>query len=126
VKLTLAKSTMAKSKSNKLGVWAFIIGVIAAVVLGLLGGTLGAQWQQWLAILLVVIGIVVGLLNVTSDETMGFLTTAAILVFVSYAGSQAMAVAGQWAVNVFQALMLLFVPATIIVALRALWTLARD
>jgi uncharacterized membrane protein YccC len=122
------KSTMtAKKKNNTVGVWAFTIGVIAAVVLGFVGSfwNLGGA-QQWLAVLLGVLGILVGVLNVTGDEAMSFLTVTAILVFVSFAGSQAIQMIWAPLTNVFNALMLLFVPATIIVAVRALWTLARD
>lgn len=122
---------MAKRKSNQLGSWAFTIGVAIAILLGVIGSSLSGTAQEWLAILLVVVGIVVGILNVTGDEAMGFLTTSAILVFVSFAGSQSLAAVGsvwllQAIVNVFNALMILFVPATIVVALRAIFSLARD
>lgn len=109
-----------------IGSWAFTVGVFVAIILGVVGGRLGGAAQQWLAVLLVVIGIIVGILNVTGDEAQGFLMTAAILVFVSYAGSQALAVVWTPLQDVFNALMLLFVPATIVVALRAVFMLARD
>lgn len=121
---------MAKNR-NMIGSWAFTVGVLIAVVLGAIGGSLGGAAQQWLAVALIVIGIIVGILNVTSDEAMGFLTTSAILVFVSWAGGQtlsALSDAGVLSifVSIFNAFMVLFVPATIVVALRAVFTLARD
>lgn len=126
------KIIMAKKRSNNLiGSWAFTIGVLIAILLGLIGTKIGPAASTWLAVLLFVVGIVVGVLNITSEEAMGFLTTSAILVFVSFAGSQTMSALGStWfivmLINVFNALMVLFVPATIVVALRAIFTLARD
>jgi hypothetical protein len=119
---------ISKRKSNTLGVWAFTIGVVAALVLGFIGSfwELGDSTQRLLAIALGVIGIIVGILNVSGDEAMSFLTVTAILVFVSFAGASAIEQIWAPLANVFNALMLLFVPATIIVAIRALWTLARD
>lgn len=122
------KKLATKKRSNTIGVWAFTIGVVVALILGFIGSfwSLSTTTQQWLAILLGVMGILVGVLNVTSDEAMSFLTATAILVFVSFAGKDAIATIWPPLVNVFNALMLLFVPATIIVAIRALFTLARD
>ena len=122
---------MAKRSKNMLGSWAFTIGVLIAVLLGLLGAKLGPSAMQWLTLLLFVVGIIVGIMNITSEEALGFLTTSAILVFVSFAGSQTLAQLGaNWVVGtlvgIFNALMVLFVPATIVVALRAVFTLARD
>jgi len=123
---------MAKRNTNMIGSWAFIIGVLVAVLLGVLGGKIGTAAASWLTLLLFAVGIIVGILNVTSDEAMGFLTTSAILVFVSFAGSQAMQAAAANSgivlalINIFNSLMVLFVPATIVVALRAVFTLARD
>ena len=121
----------AKKQNNQLGSWAFTIGVIVAIVLGLVGAKLTNNWQGILAIVLIVIGIIVGVLNVTGEEAMGFLTTSAILVFVSFAGAQTLVAASNvWVlkalVDVFQSLMILFVPATIVVAIKTVFTLARD
>jgi hypothetical protein len=122
---------MAKKGGNLVGSWAFTIGVLIAILLGLIGSSLGSAAMQWLTLLLFIVGVIVGVLNITSEEAMGFLTTSAILVFVSFAGSQSLQTLGTtWIVgalvNIFNALMVLFVPATIVVALRAVFTLARD
>ena len=117
---------MAKKKSSGslVGSWAFLVGVILAVILGFI------SMESWMALVLVIIGIIVGLLNITASEAMGFLHAGAILVFVTWAAGQGEGtgfhVLGQWAVNILDALMLVFVPATIIVALRAVFGLARQ
>lgn len=117
---------MAKKNNNMIGSWAFTIGVIVALLLGILSSWFSASAQQWLAIALVVIGIIVGLLNVTGDETHQFLITAAILVFVSGSGAGALSLVWMPLASAFQYLMILFVPATIVVAIKAVFALARD
>ena len=60
---------MAKTKGMDIvGKWAFLAGVVLAVVLGALGPVNGT----W-AMVLVAIGLVVGLLNVADKEVMPFL-----------------------------------------------------
>ena len=119
---------MAKGKSsrnaNLLGSWSFLIGVVLAVILGL-GFTGGYQATLlWVVFLL---GIVVGLLNIAVDEASGFLTSGTVLVLVSFLGVQ-VGVFDQVApviANVLKGILTLFVPATIIVALRSVFVLAR-
>ena len=112
---------MAKKKSdNSLGSWAFLVGVILAVVLGLIG-SLNPTWI-WI---LVIIGLIVGLLNVTGSEMGPFLLAGAVLIIASEFGGDAL---GSVRIldNVLQALLVLFVPATIIVAIKHVFSLARN
>ena len=113
---------MAKGKSgNLLGSWAFLIGVVLAVVFGLvqIGGL-----STNVVYILVVLGIRIGLLNIGDAETHSFLIAGTILVIVSSLGS---AVVSQVDLldRVLQSLTVLFVPATIIVALKSVFSLAR-
>ena len=124
---------VAKGKSNGanlLGSWSFLIGVVLAVLLGL-GFTGGYQGTiLWVVFLL---GIIVGLLNIAVDEAAGFLTSGTVLVLVSYLGASVLnGVAATGVVGVTQlvgvlnGILTLFVPATIIVALRAVFVLAKN
>lgn len=54
-----------------LGGWAFIIGLIVAVIIAIFGTT-----ETWPMYLLVVLGLIVGLLNVTDKEVGSFLIAA--------------------------------------------------
>jgi len=107
---------MAK-KGNRIGSWAFLIGVILAVIFAFAAA---ANWVVWT---LIVIGLIVGLLNIAVKEIEPFLMAGAIFVIVSALGK------GVFPAGFMQALlnnlMYLFVPATIIVALRSLWALGR-
>lgn len=109
---------MAKS----FGAWAFLIGVVLAVIIGLIsGGTINALWTGILAL----IGLIVGLLNVTDKEVTPFLMAGVILVIASSLGGDVMS-SVPLAGGVLKAINILFVPATIIVALKSVFSLAKD
>ncbi len=112
-----------KGSKNAIGAWAFLIGVILAVILGLFQDQLGQV--NWIPVVLVLIGLVVGLLNVGVTETNSFLIASVSLVIVSFMGSAVLGVVPQIA-SILLALLELFVPAAIIVALRTMFVIARD
>ncbi len=104
------------------GAWAFLFGVILAVILGLVSqGTLNALWT-WI---LVLIGLVVGLLNVTEKEVTPFMMAGAVLVIVSSLGSAVMD-SVPLLNGILMAMLALFVPATIVVAIKSVFALAKD
>jgi len=111
---------MAKKVGDVIGRWAFLIGFILAIILGLFGPIN----QTWTAVL-VIIGIVVGLLNVADKEVTPFLMSGAVLIIASALGQNVIGVIG--AVNgILSALLAIFVPATIIVAVKNVFSLAKN
>lgn len=124
-KKKVAKSAKAAKIPHLVGSWAFLIGIILAVLLGL--GFTGSYHVQmlWAVFLL---GIVVGLLNIAATEVSGFLTSGTILVLVSFLGIQVGVFEGVAPViiNILKGILTLFVPATIIVALKAVFIFARQ
>lgn len=111
---------MAKNTRNALGGWAFLGGVVLAIILGILG----AMTTSWV-IVLMVIGLIVGLLNIAEREVQAFLTSGAILIIASALG-QGVVLQIPVLYNVLQALLAVFVPAIIIVAVKNVFTLARN
>ncbi|MEK6844654.1 MAG: hypothetical protein AABX44_00170 [Nanoarchaeota archaeon] len=112
---------MAKTRGvDVVGKWAFLIGVILAIVLGLFDPVLG----NWI-IVLVVIGLIVGLLNVTDKEVAPFLMSGAVLIIASALGGSLMSDM-PYVGAVLDALLAVFVPATIIVAIKNVFSLARN
>ena len=110
---------MAKG-SSKIGGWAFILGAVVAVLVGLFG-SLSPLWL----VILVVLGLLVGFLNVTGGESTDFLLAAVALVIVAAFGRDvlsAIALLGR----VLEAMIAFVVPATVIVALKAIYSLARS
>jgi hypothetical protein len=57
----------------KFGKWGFIIGLVIAVLAGLF---FQPTWAIWV---LAILGVIVGLLNVTAEDTRGFLLAAIAL-----------------------------------------------
>ena len=115
----------ASGRSALVGSWSFLIGLVLAILMGL--GLSGA-YASTLVWVIFLLGIVVGLLNITHDETNAFLVSGTVLVIVSSLG--AAAVESVTIVNYSMAALLkgvltLFVPATIVVALKSVFQLAR-
>lgn len=119
---------MAKESGPKWGVWAFIVGIILALIGGILVGLLGAG-QTAVTAILIVLGLVVGFLNVTDKETKDYLLAAVSLILVTYFGGQVLGIVpiiGSYLQSVFGAIITFVIPATIIVSLKAIYGLARD
>lgn len=115
---------------KQIGNYSFIIGVIIAVVLGLATPKLGTA-QQWLWSLLVVLGLVVGFLNVSGKETKEFLWVTVALVVVAFAGSaqvnswEKVELIGTYLKGIFDSILAFVVPASVVVALKDVWELAK-
>ena len=118
---------MAKKRlgnAHLLGSWSFLVGVVLAVLLGL---GLTGPYQATMLWVVFLLGIVVGLLNITHNEVGSFLTSGTILALVSFLGVQVGVFDAVAPVigNILRGILTLFVPATIIVALKSVFVLAR-
>ena len=113
---------------SKMGEWAFIIGVLIAIAIGVFAGNLGQNLQGWLVLLLVVLGLIVGLLNVSEKETTPFLVAAAALLITGTAGSSLaiIPVIGGYLQDIVMNIAVFVTPAAIVVALKAIQSLAKD
>ncbi len=112
---------------KRVGNYSFIIGVIIAIVLGIV--SLGAA-TPWLASLLVILGLIVGFLNVVGKETKEFLVIAAVLIIAAAMGGAAatlggVEVIGAYLQGIFTQLLAFVVPATVVVALKDIWRLGQ-
>jgi hypothetical protein len=124
-----------KSKENSLGAWAFLVGVILAILIGLSTSLISiptlTTYSSSIYAILVILGIIVGFMNVTSKDSQTFLIAGAILVIVSNMGMTAVQGSligigiGNIVTSTFAALLALFVPATIIVALKTVFGIAK-
>ncbi len=122
---SMMSSVTASRSSHLVGSWSFLVGVILAVLFGLGFTGAYAATMLWIVFLL---GLVVGLLNITHDETQTFLVSGTVLVLVSFLGVQGGVFDNVAEVlkGVLRAILTLFVPATIVVALRSVFGLARN
>jgi hypothetical protein len=103
-----------------IGSWAFLIGIIVAIVMAFVWDV-----NTLAALILVIVGLIVGLLNVTEKETQPFLMAGAVLVIVSALGQNVLAIVPIIS-KMLSNILIIFVPATIVVALRSVFGIAKD
>ena len=113
---------------SKLGQWSFVIGVLVAVVIGLFASSISGDIKGWLILLLVVLGLVVGLINVSEKESTPFLVAAVALLLTGTTGNTLaiIPVVGSYLSGIVQAIAVFVTPAAIVVALKAIQSLAKD
>ena len=105
----------------KIGSWSFVIGVVLAFISGLF------QLTMFSLEALIVLGLLVGILNVRGKDAMTFLMAAVSLVIISSLGAPAftgIAVIGEYMQRMLNNLIIFTIPAAMIVALRAVFSLA--
>ncbi len=121
---------MVKSRENLIGAWAFLIGVVLAIIIGLFQQQLSLAGDI-LNIFLVVLGLLVGFLNVGDKDSNTFLLASVSLVVVSALGNDTLQFISNIStvfphlISVLRSLLVLFVPATIIVALKTVFSITR-
>lgn len=126
---------MIKSEENSIGAKGFIFGVILAVIIGLSASffpNFTMRYSSFIYLILVVLGLIVGFtINTNGKDSQTFLVSAAIMVIVSKFGMDSVINsligigASTIASTTFSALLTLFVPATIVVAIKAVLKLTR-
>jgi len=124
-----------RSQENSIGAWAFLAGVILAFIVGIsttllpIPALIKISAQMYAA--LFILGIVIGYFIPAGRDSQTFLITAAILVIVSKFGMESATGSllgiglGDAVISTFSGFLALFVPATIIVALKTVFNLAR-
>lgn len=130
-KKSKAKKSAAIKKEVKVvkrnvGHYTFIAGVILAIIAGFIAGILRASFP-FTTLLLVLLGILVGFLNITAKETTEFLV-AAIALIVAGTSSGILTIIpriGFTLNSILSAITVFVAPAAIIVALKAVITLAK-
>ncbi|MFC1741490.1 hypothetical protein ACFL3V_03060 [Nanoarchaeota archaeon] len=108
---------------QKAGSWAFIVGLIVAIIAGF--WPLGTAMTS----VLIIMGLIVGFLNVTGKETNSFLFSTLVLVVMTSMGGQLLGTIkfiGPMLQNMFSAMMLFIIPAAVVVALKAIYALAEE
>jgi len=104
---------------TKIGSWAFILGVLISIVAGLI-----PAWQTTTLVwVLVLLGLVVGFLNITAKETTEFLIATVALLIIGSAG--AIPALGVVILSILANIVAFVAPAALIVALKSIWTLAQ-
>lgn len=106
---------------GELGHWSFIIGVLLAIVAGLLG----AAYADTIAMVLVVLGVIVGFLNISEKEVSSFLIAAIALLLTGAAGLETLPAVGLYLGPILTNIATFVAPAVVIVALKAVYELGK-
>lgn len=108
---------------SKVGEWAFLACIAIAIIAGLASSYLvGVP----VTLALVVLGVIVGLLNVSEKETTSFLVAAiALLAASGVAQWTELAAIGTYVTAILTNIGAFVAPAAVIVALKAVWAMAK-
>ena len=112
--------------ASKIGEWAFIIGIVLSIVLGIVPG----DYLGMATLGLVVLGLLVGFLNITEKETTPFLVAGIALLATGNAADSLKVIPpdalGSFLFSAVKNIAAFVAPAAILVAVKAIWALAKD
>lgn len=104
-----------------IGFWAFIIGLVIALVAGIV-----APANSIVILVLIILGLIIGFLNITAKEMMLFLVAVIALVSVGNVFAPLTAAnIGKYLGNMLGYVSTLMAPAAIVCAIKALWVLGK-
>lgn len=107
---------------SRLGEWAFIAGVILAILLGMFPNL----DSEGVSVLFLMLGVIVGIVNITKKETHNFLLAAVALLIVGTGGLDQIPALGSYFEQIFFNITSFVAPAVVIVGLKAVLDATRD
>lgn len=105
------------------GEWAFVIGILFAIFLAFFPDLVEAGTS---GVILIVLGALVGLWNITSKETTSFLVAAIALMLVGAGGLDAVPVIGDALSSFTSNISAFAAPAAFVVALKAIIDIGKN
>ncbi|MFH1365713.1 MAG: hypothetical protein ABIH28_03960 [archaeon] len=126
-----------QSKENNISAWVFLIGVVLAIVIGIGTSSLLPfeelrAYSKPIYALLVFFGLLVGFFTHASRrDSQTFLIAGTVIVLVSRFGMESVTSSligiglGDIVASTFGALLVLFVPATIVVAIKTVFSISN-
>jgi len=122
---------------KKIGSWLFLIGILVAVIVGLItGANLWTDTSGYVALILAVLGFIVGVLtffavgSITQEKVPTFLLAALLLVGIGTAGSTdwfaGLNIIGPYFTSIAGMLAIFVAPAAGILAIRAVWDAGKS
>lgn len=123
------------ARENVIGARAFLIGLIIAVLVGIFvgGNVAGYKINPFILYIMAALGTIVGAF-VSEKNVQTFLVASVSLVIVSYTGISGLAIGanisginlGNIISAILQTLLAMFVPATIIVAVKTVFSISKS
>jgi len=121
--------TQPKSNITRVGSWAFIIGIFLTIIIGLVSNLLSPKMYLISLSILIIMGAITGLLNVTEEEVFNFLFVSVSLVIITGLGSNVIkdvAVVGIYFSTILSTMMAFIIPAALVCALKLIFKMAVD
>ena len=104
-----------------IGFWAFIVGLIIAVVGGILSPA-----NTVLVVVLIILGLIVGFLNITGKEILLFLVAAIALIVIGRVFEPLTVLGiGKILNNILSYIAIFMAPAAVVAAIKALWAVGK-
>ena len=113
----------------KIGKISFVVGMILTLLSGLYIGYTGEGLNKFVISILIILGFIIGLINVTQKETVPFIVAVtSIFLVMSLSGDflKVVDTFGPYFDGILKSMMILFIPSMIIVALKIIWDYAVD
>ncbi len=109
----------------KIGEISFILGLVIAILAGIF---VSLTNSGWIVLALVVLGLIVGFLNITEKETQPFLIASIALIVTAISGSMLTIIPfiGNALNAIVQNIAVFVAPAVIVVSIKAIYALAKD
>ncbi|MFH1181757.1 MAG: hypothetical protein V1702_02265 [Candidatus Woesearchaeota archaeon] len=114
------RSDKKKYHVTKLGKWAFLLGILVALISGIASPNTS---QSPVVSLLIILGLLVGLLNITRKETTTFLLASLAFVIITFFGGNVLGQVigiGPYLTGILAAMVIFIVPAAILVAIKTI------
>lgn len=103
----------------KWGSWAFLVGLLVVVVFSFISPA------DWVPMVLVILGLVVGFWNVTEKENHSFLLAVVALLLFGTGGLEALPVVGYYLSPFFANLTAFIAPSALVVAVKTVMDTAK-
>ena len=123
---------MVKSRENLGAAYAFFTGIILAVILGVFNSySTKTSESSIFYIILVLLGLSIGFLNIVDKNTITFLLASVSLVIVGGLGNNTLIFISNLSPilsilkDILSNLLVLFIPATIVVALKTVFSISK-
>ncbi len=107
---------------SHIGRWAFIVGLIIAILLGFIT-------FSYASLVLVILGLIVGFLNVSEKEANSYLIAVVALMMVGVAGLQSLSVLGTfytWIEGVLASFITFVAASGVVVAIKSLFEFGKE
>ncbi len=112
-----------KMELHRLAHYAFFVGLLIAIVAGLFRNVVG---PEVLVTTLVILGLLVGLFNLTAKETTPFLVASIALMLAGIVNLGLIPGVGLYLRSILSNIVVFVVPGAIIVGMKAIWKLAAE